>query len=648
MIVDNLTLEKCLGKGSFGEVYLTTKKGSNEKFATKKLEREQIEKSEAMKYLKNEIIILQNLKHPNIVRFEDVKKTKKHFYIVMEYCNGGELSKALEKYQEKYRRPFSEEIVQHLMRQIIGAFKYIHGLKIIHRDIKLDNILLNFESEEDKANLNMMKANCKIIDFGFACRISKSGLQYSTLGSPINMDPIILKKLNSTGRKARQLGYDQKADIWSLGAICYEMLTGENLFKANDLPELQEQAEKGDYFLPLNYGLSNEIISFLNLMLQYDPNERASTQELLEHDFLTKNVNDFQPANVSQIGYKIHNGVLTINFIDNDTIKKIFNPSFAKKNDNKFNLANQGNIICIHFDELPRTTELNENIKQYMHELLDDYQKAEKYFRNNKLISQEEDAKNKMILINTKYNQIKLGQKIDIKDLPKAITPEYIYGCSTEERNAIYEKAINQYKEKRTKCIKSNGDKEKIKKYDYCIINIEKHYNDKWAPPPKLIERSVASATNLNGKKYQIKFMINKEDNSNEYTNFVISLKVNDLKMLKECVQLNQQNNFTKEWIWDIDENDWLIIDNNNENFILYIDYIFNNSKPVKIEYDIENIKLGKPLEFNITSPLSHSAFNLILTPVISNSSSGKKDIIVETLYPAFKGQSFVSKSSII
>ena len=101
MIVDNLILEQCLGKGAFGEVYLTTKRGSDQKYATKMIDRESIEKSEAMKYLKNEIIILQNLKHPNIVKFEDIKKTKKHFYIVMEFCNGGELSEALEKYKKK-------------------------------------------------------------------------------------------------------------------------------------------------------------------------------------------------------------------------------------------------------------------------------------------------------------------------------------------------------------------------------------------------------------------------------------------------------------------------------------------------------------------------------------------------------------------
>ncbi len=329
MIVDNLVLEKLLGSGTFGEVYLTSKKGSTDKFATKKLEREKIENSDAMKYLKNEIIILQNLKHPNIVKFEDVKKTKKHFYIVMEYCNGGELSKALEKYMNKYGKPFSQEIVQHLMRQIIDAFKYIHGLKIIHRDIKLDNILLSFDSEEDKNNLNMMKANCKIIDFGFSCRISKSGLQYSTLGSPINMDPIILKKFNSGGRKSRQLGYDIKADVWSLGTICYELLIGKSAFDAEDMEELVSKIEDGTYTVPTN--LSSEVISFLNAMLQYDSHARLNTLELSRHVFLTRDVKDFHPIDMEKVSKKVDNKGLNINVKRNKSIWAIFNANDEDK-----------------------------------------------------------------------------------------------------------------------------------------------------------------------------------------------------------------------------------------------------------------------------------------------------------------------------
>ena len=298
MIVDNLTLEKCLGKGAFGEVYLTSRKGDDKKYATKKIDREEVEKGEGIKYLKNEIIILQYLRHPNIVRFEEVKKTKKHYYIVMEYCNGGELSKALEKYIEKYGKPFSEEIVQHLMRQIIDAFKFMHERKIIHRDVKLDNILLNYETEEDKKNLNLMKAQVKIIDFGFSCKIDKSGLQFTALGSPINMDPIILKKLNSSSKKERQLGYNQKADIWSLGTICYEMLIGKSAFDADDMEDLVNKIENGSYNVPT--GLSHEVVSFLNGMLQYEGNNRLTADQLSRHAFLTKNVKDFTPLSLNK------------------------------------------------------------------------------------------------------------------------------------------------------------------------------------------------------------------------------------------------------------------------------------------------------------------------------------------------------------
>ena len=330
MIIDNYILEKCIGKGAFGEVYLTSVKGdSNKKLATKKLERSEIEGTEALKYLKNEIQILQKLNHPNIVKFDSIKKTKKHYYIVMEFCNGGELTKALEKYQAKYGKPFSQEIVQHLMRQIIAAFKYIHAEKVVHRDIKLDNILLNFESEKDKEELNMMKATPKIIDFGFACFVNKSGLLYSTLGSPINMDPIILKKLNSNSKKARQLGYDQKADIWSLGTICYEMLIGKSAFDANDMDELVEKIEDGTYTIPTS--LSSEVVSFINGMLQYDSQKRLSSDELIKHPFLTKEVKDFHPIDLKKVSKKVGDEGLEINTKKNKSIWAIFNATDEKK-----------------------------------------------------------------------------------------------------------------------------------------------------------------------------------------------------------------------------------------------------------------------------------------------------------------------------
>ena len=141
------------------------------------------------------------------------------------------------------------------MRQIVDALKYLHNRKIIHRDLKLDNILVQFYNEEDKINLNMMKAQIKIIDFGFAVHLNGRDMAFSALGSPINMDPLILKKLNKRGgmNSINDLGYDEKADIWSLGTVCYEMLIGQAVFSANSMNDLVRKVENGSYVVTVTF-----------------------------------------------------------------------------------------------------------------------------------------------------------------------------------------------------------------------------------------------------------------------------------------------------------------------------------------------------------------------------------------------------------
>ena len=328
MQVDNLILKESIGKGAFGEVFLSNYIGKNIKYATKVYERDKIEKSKDLnRYLISEINILNKLKHPNIVKFIEAKKTKKHYYIVTEFCNGGDLQKALEQYMKKYGKPFSEEIVQYLMKQIISAFHYIHGKGILHRDIKLDNILIQFDNEEDKKNLNMMKAIPKIIDFGFAIR-PKDGLANSLVGNPMNMDPLMLKKCTCKG-KVRHLGYDMKTDIWSLGSICYEMLIGKFAFDSEDMDELVQKVETGDYSVPVS--LSEEIVSFLNSMLQYKSEERTTCAQLINHKFLTKNINNFHKIPLTKVSHKIKGNELIINVKHNNTIWSIFNENDENK-----------------------------------------------------------------------------------------------------------------------------------------------------------------------------------------------------------------------------------------------------------------------------------------------------------------------------
>ena len=330
-VIDDLTLLKLLGKGSYGEVYLTSKAGKSELFATKKMERKYADQPNVSKYLKNEISILRELKHKNIVVLEDIKITKNHYYLVMEYCNGGSLSDCLKKYQKMYEIPFTEEIVQYLMKQIIDAIKYIHNKKIIHRDLKLDNILVKFNSENDKNSLNMMRAVIKIIDFGFATRMGND-LCYTALGSPINMDPNILKKMddNKKGKNyGNMVGYNQKADIWSLGTLCYEMLIGKSAFNSKTMDELVKKVEAGSYKIPTN--LSKEVVSFLNGMLQYNAKKRLNANELSRHHFLTKNVKSFQPIDLRKVQKKLQNNNLNVNIKNNQTIWSIFNEEDEKK-----------------------------------------------------------------------------------------------------------------------------------------------------------------------------------------------------------------------------------------------------------------------------------------------------------------------------
>ena len=338
--VDNLKLSKSLGKGAFGEVFLTQIEGKEGYYATKRLDRVYSEKKQNIKRLFIELTILNEIKHPNIVNYIESKKTKNHIYIVMEYCNGGSLSKCLKKYKEVFKKPFTEKIVQYLMRQILNALNVLHSNNILHRDLKLDNILVCFNSEKDKESLNMLNSTVKITDFGFCSILNNNEeLAKTVIGTPIYMPPDMINAIADKKNIVDKYAY--KSDIWSLGILCYEMLVGNFPFDGENINEINDKMKKGIYPLPLS--LSQEAVFFIQSMLQENPEKRLSCNELLKQDFINKDLSLFQIMNPNIISGIVtqQNGFLYITILNNKQVGK--NQVEQKNQDNKINNNNNKN-----------------------------------------------------------------------------------------------------------------------------------------------------------------------------------------------------------------------------------------------------------------------------------------------------------------
>ena len=189
------------------------------------------------------------------------------------------------------------------MKQIISGLQYLHNNNIIHRDLKLDNILIQYDNEEDKNNLNILKGQIKLIDFGFERYLKNDSSANDNVEIPFNNPPEFFQNKNNYNKNC---SYNNKADTWSLGIICYQMLTGNLPFDGYTFKELNKKFDKGDYQIAYNLSLSKEAIKFINEMLQFDFEKRLSIDNLVNHDFLIKKINDFTYFDFEKIKNKIN------------------------------------------------------------------------------------------------------------------------------------------------------------------------------------------------------------------------------------------------------------------------------------------------------------------------------------------------------
>lgn len=241
-----------LGGGSFGDVYLAKDKIIDKEFAIKisRLYEKEVE------ILKKEAIILSELNHPNIVRFYSIDIIENKIYLVMEYVDGESLRNLISE------KKLEIEKIKNITIQILDALSYAHKKGFLHRDIKPENILIN------------KNGNVKITDFGLGALFKGGILSLSFAGTPIYLAP--------EGWEGKYL---PQTDIFGVGCILYEMLTGEPPFKADNFSELKHKIEKGKY-PPLPSSIPKNFHVVIKKALEPDISKRYSSCEKMKEDLL--------------------------------------------------------------------------------------------------------------------------------------------------------------------------------------------------------------------------------------------------------------------------------------------------------------------------------------------------------------------------
>ncbi|XP_040203592.1 serine/threonine-protein kinase ULK1 isoform X2 [Rana temporaria] len=257
-----------IGHGAFAVVFKGRHKEKQDlEVAVKCINKKNLAKSQTL--LGKEIKILKELKHENIVALYDFQELASSVYLVMEYCNGGDLADYLHT-----MRTLSEDTIRLFLQQIAGAMKMLHSKGIIHRDLKPQNILLSCTGGR-RSNPNNIRI--KIADFGFARYLQNNMMAATLCGSPMYMAPEVIMSQH----------YDAKADLWSIGTIIYQCLTGKAPFQASSPQDLRLFYEKNKTLTP---NIPRETSSYLKQLLlgllQRNQKDRMDFDEFFHHSFL--------------------------------------------------------------------------------------------------------------------------------------------------------------------------------------------------------------------------------------------------------------------------------------------------------------------------------------------------------------------------
>ena len=389
---------RLIGQGAFGKVNIGLNILAGRVVAIKSFNKKELDKNgENMKKILYETDLMKKLNHPNITKILEVFEDEDYILISMEYINGGNLFSFVKK-----RRKLSEKTAKYLFRQIILGIQHIHSHKIVHRDIKLENILIDLNN------------NIKICDFGIGKILSYNRqLLYDKCGTPMYMAPEILLSSKNHGYE----GYP--VDIWSAGISLYIMLSGSLPFnlKNNESSSMDESSENN---IELQYSIinnepkyiekiSDEARDLLNGLLNKNPNKRLTIDQILNHPWLqmderkgkNKKYHLFTKAEIimlSKTYIDYRNGVLD-DLKENFTLSNLKKDKEAKMDKNKIkNISTKSSLLA------PYNTLIQDDDSEMDYDLEDSLEDI-----NNPNIILEND----IILIKNKVKEFNLNYELN-------------------------------------------------------------------------------------------------------------------------------------------------------------------------------------------------------------------------------------------
>ncbi|CAD8200199.1 unnamed protein product [Paramecium octaurelia] len=268
-------IKELIGQGGFGKVYKVTHRQTGMVRAMKQILKQRMKKEDQQKLLQ-ETQILMDIDHPNIVKLYEMYQDDHSYYLISEYCEGGELFEKI-----KIAQFLTEKEIASYIKQILSAVSYCHSMNIVHRDLKPENVV--FDAKHQGANL-------KIIDFGASVKIENSEKLNKKIGTPFYVAPEVLYG-----------SYDEKCDIWSIGVILYVLLCGYPPFFAQNEAQVLAKVKKGTYqFDSQDWAkVSLQAKDLIRRMLFFNPSQRISANDALQHQWITNNKSKGQLNNLS-------------------------------------------------------------------------------------------------------------------------------------------------------------------------------------------------------------------------------------------------------------------------------------------------------------------------------------------------------------